>query len=569
LFVYAPRKEEIYADALPHAWHNAYPELRTGITGAFEGAGKVLDLTDMMRVQRAAQEAYFRTDHHWTPMSAKAAADAIAEQLQGDGLPIGEDDRLYKDVVAERPFYGSTGRTVTLGATAADTIVVPVPEGGFNATMCVDDDCGVPTLEPERLSKGSLYGNRYRAFIGGDRGLTVITNDSPQASGRVLLLKDSFGNAVATYLAERVSELVIIDERHYEGPPVDSLAAQFQPDAVVVLHNPMSLLTPSFRPEVWTQRSPILDSEEPDATYEPATYDDVAIVSDEGLLVRRNHDQPVEPSLGTDAKTLAAAIDASGVAQVWIYAPRKEEVFADLVPTEFGNLVADKRPRVLELLGEGHDVVDLTPALSDPASRDEYYFRTDHHWTAAAAEVAVDAIVDELAQQGVTLPHDSRVWRRVEGPLPFWGSDAALLPESAAAVTEPMWYLEPDGGFRARLCDETCDSPTVLDSWLTNPDPAANRYYTFLGGGFRTMHLHNDSPYASGTVVMLKDSYSHPVAVMLAERVTDLYLVDERGFDGNFADYVRDVDADAVVVMHNQVTLLSQAFNSDVWSQAR
>jgi len=136
-------------------------------------------------------------------------------------------------------------------------------------------------------------------------------------------------------------------------------------------------------------------------------------------------------------------------------------------------------------------------------------------------------------------------------------------------VSEPMRYLEPDGGFRAFMCDEACDEPGLKQQWLSNPDPLANRYYAFLGGGFRTMHLHNDSPNAHGTVVMLKDSYSHPVALMLAERVTDLYLVDERGYDGApFGQFVREVDADAVVVLHNQVTLLSKAFERDVWREA-
>jgi len=119
------------------------------------------------------------------------------------------------------------------------------------------------------------------------------------------------------------------------------------------------------------------------------------------------------------------------------------------------------------------------------------------------------------------------------------------------------------------MCDRACDQPGLKQEWLSNPDPLANRYYAYLGGGFGTVHLHNDSPHAKGTVVMLKDSYSHPVALMLAERVTDLYLIDERGFDGDSVSaYLDEVDADGVVVLHNQVTLLSRAFNSDVWLNA-
>jgi|GEM_PF-1779203 len=569
LWVYAPRKEEIYADAVPASWPNGYPALKAGMLSAYAASGGVLDLTDLMAQRRAEGDDYFRTDHHWTPSSAKAAADAIGDRLLGDGAPIGTDNRSYAPREEGLPFFGSTGRLVTLGATAPDDVAVPVPLGGFVAEMCIDDECGLPTLDTQWLDKGSLYGNRYKAFLGGNHGFAVITNESPDASGRVLMLADSFGNAVATYLAERVSQLIVIDERTYDGVPIGELAAQFQPDAVVVLHNPQTLLTPSFNPAVWTEKPREAGAGDDVETYDTAVYEDVAVVTEAGLMLQRNHDQPLDDSLGDDARSLARAIDAVGVPQVWLYAPRKEEAFADLVPAEWGNPVDDKRERVLSLLGEGHEVVDLTQVLANPESRDANFYRTDHHWTPAAAQVALDAIVDGLADQGVTVPHDSRVWREVEGPFAFSGSEALQIPAGAPMVSEPMVYLEPDGGFRASMCADACDQPTLKEQWLSNPDPMTNRYYAFLGGGFRTMHLHNDSPHASGTIVMLKDSYTHPVALMLAERVTDLYLVDERGFDGrSVTDFLAEVDADAVVVMHNQVTLLSRAFNRDVWTDA-
>jgi hypothetical protein len=569
LWVYAPRKEEIYAAALPQAWDNPYPTLHEEIVAAYEPAGEVLDLTDLVAERAQSGSAYFRTDHHWTPDTAKAAADAIADTLAADGVVVGTDERAYAMQDATKPFFGSTGRIATLGATTADAIVAPVPEGGFTATMCVDDECGLPTFNDKRLHKGPLYDNRYRAFIGGNHGMAVITNESPHAKGRVVLLTDSFGTSVATYLAERVAQLVVIDERRYEGPALDALTAYLEPDAVVVLHNPMTLLMPSFEPDVWTQRSPAQAPSAEETTYETKVYENAAVVTEEGLVLLRNYDQPLENSLGDDAEALAAAIDDTGVAQVWVYAPRKEEVYPELVPQEFGNPVAAKRDRLLNLLEQGHEVIDLTPALADPALRDEYFYRTDHHWTPAGAQLAVDAIADELARQGVVLPHDSRVWRRVEGPFPFIGSDSLELPAGAQVVSEPMWYLEPDGGFRAVMCADACDEPGLKTEWISNPDPTANRYYAFLGGGFQTIHLHNDSPHASGTIVMLKDSYSHAAALALAERVTDLYLVDERGFTGqSVADFVAEVDADAVVVMHNPVSLLSRAFNRDVWRNA-
>jgi len=302
----------------------------------------------------------------------------------------------------------------------------------------------------------------------------------------------------------------------------------------------------------------------------PGVYGSTAIVNAAGLTLTLGPDQPLDPTLAADARTLASAIAGTGAAQVWVYAPRKEEVFADLVPAGLANPVNAKRATVLGYLRTAHPVIDLTDELRDPSARNGYYFLTDHHWTASAAQLATDRIVDQLSQQGVTLGPDARPWHVVTGPLGFLGSDAVSLPKSAVLPAEPFWYLEPDGGFRARMCDGgTCAASMIYSPALTNSAPDTNRYKAFLNAGFAPIHLHNDSPGARGTIVIIKDSYAHPVALMLAERAKDVYLIDERGWNGGpLGRYITSVHADAVVVIHNQVSLLSQAFNRGVWREA-
>ena len=564
LWMYAPRKEEIYAADLPGSWPSGYPAAHDAIIGAWTGHGTVVDLTDLVAHHASAGDAYFRTDHHWTAQVAREAADEAANALAAQGIEVGADPRTYSPVTAAMPFYGSTGRLVTAGAVAPDEFTYPEPRGGFQATMCLDDECGLPTIDPARLDSPNLYANRYAAFIGGDNALVTIVNDAPWAKGRVLLLKDSYGDAFATYLAERVQELDVVDERHYDGVPLDVLVDRLKPDAVIVLHNPLTLLSEPFNPAVWTTRSSL-------ETVEPGVVGDIAIANRHGLLLQTGLDQRVDDGLTADAAALVAAIKATETPQLWFLAPRKEAVFADLMPPGVSNPIVPNSAHVLAALRAATPVTDLTPLLSDPAHRDEFFLRTDHHWTPQGADVAVQEIVSGLARAGVALGEDDRVWRVSVGPLPFYGSEALALPKRTPVIPDDLAYEVPDGGFRATLCftpDECGLSPINVD-WLTDSAIDTNRYRAFLGGTTGLMHLHNDDPAAKGTLVLLTDSFGTPVAIRLGERARDIYIVDERKWTGGpVARFVTDVDADAVVVLHNPVTVLAQAFNRDVWSGA-
>lgn len=562
LFAYAPRKEEVYADALPAAWEQNYPQAHDAIIGALGEAGEVVDLTALVAGDGPDTAAFFRTDHHWASATAKRAADAVADQLIAEGVPLGSDHRPYVEHTADLPFFGSTGRDVTAGGTAPDEFRYLAPEGGFRATMCLDSDCGLPTFDEALLDAPGKYSNRYLAFIGGDNGLVTITNDSPEARGTAVLLKDSYGNAFATYLAERVSTLYVIDERHYTGVPLDVFMAQAEPDAVVVLHNPVSLLSTSFESSVWTRRSD-------DPAVEPRVIGDTIIASD-GLVLQSAPDQALDPTIADDARTLADAVSATGTPQFWFYAPRKEQVFADRMPEGTPNPVAENSAALLGYLEAAVPIRDLSPVLSAPGARDANFYRTDHHWTAEGARLAAEAIVRSLEAAGVPIGSDDRAWHRERGPYPFYGAEVIELPNDVDVIPDEMTYDVPDGGFRARICaGDDCSGPVIIERYLNLAAADTNRYRAFVGGTFDVQHLHNDDPSARGVVVMLADSYGGPVTVRLAERFTDLYVIDERKWDGGpLGAFIDSVDADAVVVLHNPVSVLSQAFNRDVWRDA-
>ena len=241
LWVYVPRKEEAFSDRLPAAWHNYLLDTRPALLRAMAAGGPVLDLSPTLSDPARREGYYWRTDHHWTPAGALAGLDAISAKAKSMGVDIPSDDRTY--LTRTYPdYYGSTGRKVTAGATRSpDHFAIPQPPA-WRARSCRAGVCNRATFLPGRARDRDPYANRYVAFMGGDLGYQRSENPDPQARGTVILLRDSFGGALSTYLAERVKTLITIDERHYRGKDIRELVAERRPDLVVVMHNQVSLL---------------------------------------------------------------------------------------------------------------------------------------------------------------------------------------------------------------------------------------------------------------------------------------------------------------------------------------
>ena len=248
LFVYVPRKEEVFADRLPQVWPNTYLTVKPRVIDQLSSGGEVLDLTPILS-GKARDRSYYLTDHHWTPQGALTALDAIAAKAGSLGVRLGAmptlRDRSY------RAYYGSYARRVTAAGTAKpDPFVVPTPTR-WSGQLCKAGRC-VDPFYPKIANSQDLYVNRYAAFLGGDVGYQELVNPSPSAHGTVLVLKDSYGLPLVAYLAQRASRVVALDERKYRGPRIRELVATLKPDLVLIAHNERTLLgDPSFDPSVW------------------------------------------------------------------------------------------------------------------------------------------------------------------------------------------------------------------------------------------------------------------------------------------------------------------------------
>lgn len=249
LFVYVPRKEEVFADRLPDGWDNPYTAGRGLATAAMAQGGPVLDLTDQLADPGSRGENYYLTDHHWTPRAALRALGAVDARAAEMGVELGPLPTLTDRTYGE--FFGSYARRVTAAGTPQpDQMVIPTP-AQWTGQLCGATKCGPPVIEKIARSP-ELYANRYAAYLGGDVGYQKFVNSDPDARGTVVIFKDSFGLPFVTYLAQQAKRVIAIDERYYARGEISDLLAQERPDLVLVMHNQVTLFRDElFDPRLW------------------------------------------------------------------------------------------------------------------------------------------------------------------------------------------------------------------------------------------------------------------------------------------------------------------------------
>ena len=164
---------------------------------------------------------YFRTDHHWTQRGAYYAFKTFAEAL-GQSPPNLDD---YDHKVAT-DYLGSLYK-VTLNSTIAKTpddieVFYPIADHTYKGLE-----------QPIKYNEGHVIVDqwledeeKYAVFLGGDQPLVSIESDVKNGI-RLLVLKDSYANALAPFFVDIAETVIVIDPRLYEGT-IQSLVEEYK-----------------------------------------------------------------------------------------------------------------------------------------------------------------------------------------------------------------------------------------------------------------------------------------------------------------------------------------------------
>ncbi len=152
---------------------------------------------------------YFRTDHHWTARGAYQGYYAFCKAAGLEAVP----EENFEVTQAEGSFLGTLYRYTKKQVLHdnPDYVEILNPPEVESCTAYTSADMTYP-YEASVIADTSDSTNKYLSFLGGDHPLMrIVTNN--KNGRRVLILKDSFGNAFVPFLINHYEEIYVIDPR--------------------------------------------------------------------------------------------------------------------------------------------------------------------------------------------------------------------------------------------------------------------------------------------------------------------------------------------------------------------
>lgn len=199
--------------------------------------------------------------------------------------------------------------------------------------------------------------------------------------------------------------------------------------------------------------------------------------------------------------------------------------------------VADERAIAAALTG----IEVLDPYEATYAHRDEaIYFKTDHHWTQRGAYWAYRTFAEKMG-------FDPLPWMDVSiSPSPFYGTlysraplpwiQADTLAYKETAPVEDIFYDGVSSG-------DT--SPYKLQN-LQKKD----QYTVFLDGNHVTQDIRTGN-HTGRTLAVMKDSFAHALAPLLAAHYDRIILIDLRYFSQPVRPYLLEQGVTDVLISYN------------------
>lgn len=167
------------------------------------------------------EHIYLRTDHHWSPLGAFYASEQFANQA---GLPF----KTRGDGYEERVVHGFVGsmygysHDVSVKRSPEDFIFYFPKQVDFQAYYIqynLDKDFNIESASKEY--KGKYFctfkdgsGGAYCTFMGSDARITRVETGTHNGR-RLIIIKDSYGNAVPSNLFYSFEQVHVIDYRYF------------------------------------------------------------------------------------------------------------------------------------------------------------------------------------------------------------------------------------------------------------------------------------------------------------------------------------------------------------------
>ncbi len=160
--------------------------------------------------KHSEEYTYFRTDHHWTALGAYYAYASFMED-KGE-VPIALDQYEAIDL---GDFLGSS-YTKTLDKSLEknpDKVIAYKPLTAYEYLMFLEGKEKKSDLIDMKYA-GEIN-KKYNAFLSGGGAIWSVVKTDVKNGKKLMVVKDSFGNALVPFLLPHYEEIYVVDSRFY------------------------------------------------------------------------------------------------------------------------------------------------------------------------------------------------------------------------------------------------------------------------------------------------------------------------------------------------------------------
>ena len=215
----------------------AYPsEMSDALFEAFYNAlDPSVDAVDTLPMFRERYESgeyvYYKTDHHWTTLGAYYA---YVELMRSWGM---EDQVLPMDAfereTASDSFYGTAWSAGGMKFVVPDTMEFWMRGNEDDFTVTADGK----VLDGFYSTKYLALKDKYSAFLDGTHDVVTVEKLTDGSRPTLLLLKDSFANAMAPFLAQHFDLVLLnLSSVRSDFTDVTRYAEEYNADRVLLLY---------------------------------------------------------------------------------------------------------------------------------------------------------------------------------------------------------------------------------------------------------------------------------------------------------------------------------------------
>ena len=192
-----------------------------------------VDVYDILNLHNN-ENIYFGTDTHWAPLGAYYAYTEFCEAAGAEPAALESFDKTSYDFTGYLAY--ATGEEVLYEN--PDTLDIYDPTFDYTCEMSYD---GLSFYETDSMNTHDESAG-YSMYLSGDMGCVRVTNNTLSTGRRLLIVKDSYGNAMAPFLTASFDEVHVVDFRYFEDNLPDYCESQSITD-VLFFNNEMSANT--------------------------------------------------------------------------------------------------------------------------------------------------------------------------------------------------------------------------------------------------------------------------------------------------------------------------------------